>query len=1039
MKHLGRFNLSPIAAAHGSPEAGDFYVQASDGLLRGYDGSGWRNYVTTDGAQALTNKTINATLNTITNIGFAALDTPLTDTLKLSVGMTLDEPSVAVTSNGTTVTLALERVGGGDLRLLFSDGPYTFDCTPAATIALTAGTDAAPQRNYIFIPQSTKVLTVNTTGFPTASEHVPVADVLVQSAADVQADGPYKLTSTIDHTYNGDHGHLAHVNTWIRSRFASWISGVAPTVSGSGTSTVQIEFSSGVALSLHDVSLSAIGTGVNKRAINHPTTPYLEFTNLAALTVDSTGASLTGKSYALVFWGSISEQTNACQIFCNLPSGSYQQNHPALARADASRFTNYSIPREYQGAAFLICRVVLSNNGSVWTVDTDASDDLRGQIPNVAPGASAPLPTTFVDTAFRIIDNADDTRILAFEAGSITPGNTRTLTVPDASGAIVITQAGATDEAIARFDGATGRILQNSAAYINDAGDFGIGAAVLASTRVRITGQGTTTAVGLRVESSVNALNLAVRDDGKVDFRNWGVPIANGAPGQVLTSQTGGQATWETPAAGSSPPGTGYLQGSVGTSSRWLKYLVNNEGDVMTDDLYQIVHEVNTGAGDVAHGEYTTTEGIHSVVAKQYASASARTTDTTLVAADVGKVALQTDNTTLWVLADESPLTWVELTNSQISVVKVVADSIIATQNDYNPGTWTSDTQNQQLYLTPTGPQTITGLAGGVDGRHASIYNASTVATDVITITHADLASAAGNRFDLAGGVSFVIPSRASIELVYDGPNGVWRTKCGQGGVLLTGTTAGTIARGDDSRFNKNGETLYDVLQCWHPHRTVATLPSNHDPFVLASVLAGGTFNNASYPVTDAMADGRNLPVTMRSSATANSGCRIYTENLSWVCFPSAGQVFTCRFMMASTATNITARMGFHDATASADAVDGCYIEVSSGTLKGKTSANSVRSTTATTFTYAANTWYTANIYTDGFDSVTFDLLDDAGVSVWSDMLAISTPDNVPELIARAMAVAFVITCSAVAATNLGVVSIIQFGTQSADYRKTVG
>ena len=45
---------------------------------------------------------------------------------------------------------------------------------------------------------------------------------------------------------------------------------------------------------------------------------------------------------------------------------------------------------------------------------------------------------TFNDSLFQIYDNADNTKILAFEASGITTGTTRTLTIPDASGTIAL-------------------------------------------------------------------------------------------------------------------------------------------------------------------------------------------------------------------------------------------------------------------------------------------------------------------------------------------------------------------------------------------------------------------------------------------------------------------------------------------------------------------------------------------------------------------------------------------------------------------------
>ena len=65
---------------------------------------------------------------------------------------------------------------------------------------------------------------------------------------------------------------------------------------------------------------------------------------------------------------------------------------------------------------------------------------------------------------------------------------------------------------------------------------------------------------------------------------------------------------------------------------------------------------------------------IHSVVSLLFANASDRTTFTneingkTLSAADVGKIARQTDNDTFWILTDNSPITWGEVGGSSGSV-----------------------------------------------------------------------------------------------------------------------------------------------------------------------------------------------------------------------------------------------------------------------------------------------------------------------------------------------------------------------------------
>jgi hypothetical protein len=53
--------------------------------------------------------------------------------------------------------------------------------------------------------------------------------------------------------------------------------------------------------------------------------------------------------------------------------------------------------------------------------------------------ADTKLPDVFADSAFLLYDNSDSTRNLQFDLGSITTGTTRTLTAPNASGTIALT------------------------------------------------------------------------------------------------------------------------------------------------------------------------------------------------------------------------------------------------------------------------------------------------------------------------------------------------------------------------------------------------------------------------------------------------------------------------------------------------------------------------------------------------------------------------------------------------------------------------
>lgn len=94
-----------------------------------------------------------------------------------------------------------------------------------------------------------------------------------------------------------------------------------------------------------------------------------------------------------------------------------------------------------------------SGNGNV-TVDPDASEQIDGASSiSISPNESAIIvcdgegwvslffyPVTgFADNEFRIQDNSDETKEIAFEASGITTGTTRTVTMPDKSGTLAMT------------------------------------------------------------------------------------------------------------------------------------------------------------------------------------------------------------------------------------------------------------------------------------------------------------------------------------------------------------------------------------------------------------------------------------------------------------------------------------------------------------------------------------------------------------------------------------------------------------------------
>lgn len=371
------------------------------------------------------------------SVGLAELDTDLGDIQDNFIGVALDSPVVTVTSNGTVITLSVEKSGGGNIRLLFAAGITTWVTAPD-TIALTVGSDISPQINYVYYLKSTNLLTVSTSDFPTTEEHAPIAVVLCQSAASLQTDGAYKMHAWTDHVVDAvdGMGHQAHLSHWIRHQNATHKSGAAltPTV---GAATFDIATSSGELFQLHDHSFPAFNTAVSSVVfiINHPDTAFRRATDLTQTFVDKDingtvlGSGATDH-YNLVIWGVVNEADSDCKLMCNLPDGAYNNNNADKATLDVEQTAIYTIPSDFVGVGFLIARLTVQEIGGTYTILQN--EDLRGQLPTIVAGGSPVGGNEFSDNTFRIQDDGDVTKEIAFQASGITTATVRTITMPDA-------------------------------------------------------------------------------------------------------------------------------------------------------------------------------------------------------------------------------------------------------------------------------------------------------------------------------------------------------------------------------------------------------------------------------------------------------------------------------------------------------------------------------------------------------------------------------------------------------------------------------
>ncbi|HEY7117525.1 MAG TPA: hypothetical protein VH475_13135 [Tepidisphaeraceae bacterium] len=151
------------------------------------------------------------------------------------------------------------------------------------------------------------------------------------------------------------------------------------------------------------------------------------------------------------------------------------------------------------------------------------------------------------------------------------------------------------------------------------------------------------------------------------------------------------------------------------------------------------------------HGTISSPEDLHRSYAWDYADATARTAATGFASTDVGKSARQLDNNSIWMLTDDSPITWVQVGGSgsgysdeqardALAAALVAGTGIAITLND------PSDTITIALAGTgaPPAPHSHT-LADITDEGTLASQNASAVAITGGSITGiTDLAIADG-------------------------------------------------------------------------------------------------------------------------------------------------------------------------------------------------------------------------------------------------------------------------------------------------------
>ena len=314
-------------------------------------------------------------------------------------GTFVESFNALVTEAGGVVTMSIEKSGTGDLTTRFSSGTTTYDTSPADTIVLTAGTDAVPVENFIYILESAPTTLVKDTSNWPATEHIKVGYFLVPSAAFVAASGVYINQNWNDHSAGTDNqGHMSHIAERSRRDGAYYHSGIA----GAGTdgyltptaSNVELKATAGVIYQMHQQTVPAFDTSVAGEVlvVNWSGDPYHNITNLYDIVADSTGAAIGATRYFNpVIWAVANKGGEYAPMMINLPSCSYVLQTDA--QNDANGCDNFTIPAAYSlesSTGFLIARPTVRRQ-TTWVVTQ--TSDLRGQTPASASGSVSSVTT----------------------------------------------------------------------------------------------------------------------------------------------------------------------------------------------------------------------------------------------------------------------------------------------------------------------------------------------------------------------------------------------------------------------------------------------------------------------------------------------------------------------------------------------------------------------------------------------------------------------------------------------------------------------
>jgi len=205
---------------------------------------------------------------------------------------------------------------------------------------------------------------------------------------------------------------------------------------------------------------------------------------------------------------------------------------------------------------------------------------------------------------------------------------------------------------------------------------------------------------------------------------------------------------------------------------------------------------------------------------------------------------------------------------------------ITANQNDYNP---TGVATAAVLQLSSDASRTITGLAGGAEGRIVSLIN---IGGQPVALADESASSTAANRFTLGG--TLTVAAKQAALLRYDGTAARWRLMSGATGLLaavnnLSDVTSAAAARANlavREQLNAN-RTYYVRTDGSDSNNGLANTSGGAFLTIQKAVDTVAAIDLSIYNVTIQVGDGTYTGAVTVSGAWVGSGTVTLQGNVS--------------------------------------------------------------------------------------------------------------------------------------------------------------